>query len=282
MHSALVVVAALGTAGCGLVLDTDPPDPSFELDAAARDGGEVGCLGPCDAGLDAAARDDAGRAMDAAAEDDADVEDDAGVDDDAEVVEDAGPIAIDSGVPDANGSPPRCTILGPPDGTEQPYDDDWTFLASADDSEDGSLGGASVVWRSDRAVAPLGSGLSTSAVLEPGLHTITCTVTDSDGNTSASSISVISRSPIATIDHPGEGEVRSASSDVPFSGSGRDFEDGTLADESLSWSSSRDGALGVGGSFVRRLSAGSHVITLTATDADGNSGSDALTLTIVP
>lgn len=260
-----MMTAAQAAAGCGLVLDPDPPDPSADA-AAAADAGPIGCTDDCDAGLDAATNDpDTGIEIDAGREE-----------------LDAATTADDAGPPDSGRAPPTCTILGPPDGTEQPYDDDWTFIARADDPEDGALGGASVVWRSDRVVAPLGSGLSTSAALEPGEHTITCTATDSDGNSGVASITVVSRSPVTTILHPGEGEVRSAASDVPFSGTARDFEDGTLGGESLVWTSSRDGMLGTGASFFRRLSPGAHVITLTATDVDGNVGTDAISLTITP
>jgi len=49
-----------------------------------------------------------------------------------------------------------------------------------------------------------------------------------------------------------------------------DLEDGTLLDTALRWSSSRDGNLGTGSQVLVSLSPGEHVITLTATDSDGN------------
>jgi hypothetical protein len=49
-----------------------------------------------------------------------------------------------------------------------------------------------------------------------------------------------------------------------------DLEDGTLQDTALRWSSSRDGNLGTGSQVLVSLSPGEHVITLTATDSDGN------------
>jgi hypothetical protein len=49
-----------------------------------------------------------------------------------------------------------------------------------------------------------------------------------------------------------------------------DLEDGTLQDTALRWSSSRDGNLGTGGQVLVNLSPGEHIITLTATDSDGN------------
>ncbi|MBK6561920.1 carboxypeptidase regulatory-like domain-containing protein [Candidatus Amarobacter glycogenicus] len=49
-----------------------------------------------------------------------------------------------------------------------------------------------------------------------------------------------------------------------------DLEDGTLDDAALRWTSNRDGGLGTGGLLIATLSPGEHVITLTATDSDGN------------
>lgn len=56
--------------------------------------------------------------------------------------------------------------------------------------------------------------------------------------------------------------------------------DGVLPATSLAWTSSRDGALGTGATFSRALSPGVHVVTLTVTDLDGNTGTDAVSLTI--
>jgi len=53
-------------------------------------------------------------------------------------------------------------------------------------------------------------------------------------------------------------------------GSGNDFEDGTLPDLALAWSSDRQGPLGTGVSLpVNNLQPGLHKITLSATDSSG-------------
>jgi hypothetical protein len=57
-----------------------------------------------------------------------------------------------------------------------------------------------------------------------------------------------------------------------------DLEDGTLRDNSLQWSSSIDGDLGNGQTILAMLSPGAHIITLTATDSDGNQGAATLDL----
>lgn len=195
---------------------------------------------------------------------------------------DGGPAPVDAGPGDAGDLPPTCTITAPLDGAAQDYDDDFTFVAMASDPEDGPLSGASVVWRSSLEVAPLGSGLTITTLLDPGVHTITCTATDSAANTGTDSIVVTSRSPVAVINHPGDGETRPSSMLIPFVGVGRDFDDGTLTGASLVWTSSIDGMIGTGNSFSRALSPGTNVVTLTVTDSDGNSGTDTVTLTITP
>ena len=66
---------------------------------------------------------------------------------------------------------------------------------------------------------------------------------------------------------------------ITFSGSATDTQDGNLT-SSLSWTSSIDGAIGSGGSFTRLLSAGSHVITASARDSGGLTGSSQVTITV--
>ena len=61
-------------------------------------------------------------------------------------------------------------------------------MGSASDAEDGNLTD-SLVWKSELD-EDIGSGGSFSAVLNEGTHTITASVTDSDGNTSSQFITI--------------------------------------------------------------------------------------------
>ncbi len=72
--------------------------------------------------------------------------------------------------------------------------------------------------------------------------------------------------------HPLAGEEHHHRPGTPLwlQGYACDLEDGTLPDTALRWSSSRDGNLGTGSQVLVILSPGEHVITLTATDSDGN------------
>lgn len=220
-------------------------------------------LGACGGGNVPAGDVDAGSAVDSGSE-----------------ATDSGP--ADSGAPDADPAAPNCVITNPTDGSERPFDVQVTLMATASDPQDGTLTGASVVWRSSLQVAPLGSGTTLSTLLPVGTNVITCTATDSDAKTGSSTITVIARSPVAKINHPGDGETRPASAAVPFVGVARDKEDGTLSGASLVWTSSLDGQIGTGQTFSKQLSAGVHTITLTATDSNANTATDSIALTITP
>jgi chitinase len=89
----------------------------------------------------------------------------------------------------------------------------------------------------------------------------------------------VGNAPVATINHPGDGEIRNVNEDIPFVGVGTDVEDGALTGAALVWTSSLEGELGTGTMFDLALTqAGMHVITLTVTDSDGNQGTDTVTL----
>lgn len=187
----------------------------------------------------------------------------------------------DAAPPDADPSAPTCTITGPADGSTTAFDVAIDLTATASDPEDGTLSGASIVWRSDQQVAPLGSGGALNTTLPVGTNVVTCTATDSTSKTGSDSITLTSRSPFAQINHPGENETRSvANGAVPFVGVARDLEDGALTGGSLVWTSSIDGQIGTGETFNQSLSVGVHTITLTVTDADSNTDSASITLTM--
>ena len=187
----------------------------------------------------------------------------------------------DAAPPDADPAAPTCTITAPADGTSTGFDIAVDLTATASDPEDGTLGGASIVWRTDLQVAPLGSGAVLNTTLPVGANTVTCIATDSDGKTGSDTVVVTSKSPYARINHPGNNETRYISDgDFPFSGIARDLEDGSLTGDSMVWTSSIDGQLNTGESFNALPSEGVHTITLTATDGDGNTDAVSITLTM--
>jgi hypothetical protein len=90
----------------------------------------------------------------------------------------------------------------------------------------------------------------------------------------------INQPPQATITTPQDGASFGAGQPIGFSGSATDSEDGTLAGGSLVWTSDKDGQIGTGTSFSRTLTAGTHVITLTATDGQGTTGTQRITIRV--
>jgi subtilisin family serine protease len=89
---------------------------------------------------------------------------------------------------------PAVTISSPADGASFASGTTISFAGSATDAEDGDLTGG-LVWTSNLA-GQIGTGDSFSAVLSPGTHTITASVTDSGGLSAEDSISVIVKDPV--------------------------------------------------------------------------------------
>jgi hypothetical protein len=90
----------------------------------------------------------------------------------------------------AVGSPPTATINHPADGEPRNVDEDIPFIGVGVDAEDGNLTGASLLWTSS-IEGQIGTGENFNAPLaQAGMHTITLTVTDSDGNEGTDSITL--------------------------------------------------------------------------------------------
>ncbi|MHC4233895.1 MAG: PKD domain-containing protein [Planctomycetota bacterium] len=86
--------------------------------------------------------------------------------------------------------------------------------------------------------------------------------------------------PRVTITAPADGSSYTEGDPITFSGTASDPEDGDLT-ASLTWTSSKDGTIGSGGSFTTStLSPGTHTITAFVTDSGGLEGSDVITETV--
>ncbi len=92
-------------------------------------------------------------------------------------------------------------------------------------------------------------------------------------------VTPVNNPPTVTIASPANGASFTSGSAINFSGSASDSEDGNLT-TSLSWTSSVDGNIGIGGSFSATLSAGTHTITASVTDSGGKAGSSSVTITV--
>ena len=88
--------------------------------------------------------------------------------------------------------------------------------------------------------------------------------------------------PTVTITAPANGSSYDEGDEVSFVGTASDNDDGPVSD-TIMWSSSLDGAIGGPSATLdtSALSVGVHTITASATDSDGDTGFDAIQVTIV-
>lgn len=108
----------------------------------------------------------------------------------------------------------------------------------------------------------------------PGGNNARIRILASDGiNTGVAevgSLNVPRKAPKVTIVAPNSGVNVRSKAPLLLSGESYDLEDGRIDEASFHWRSNRDGELGIGSQVVVSLSEGKHLITLTATDSDGN------------
>src|SRR5207253_2382158 len=140
-----------------------------------------------------------------------------------------------------------------------------------------------IQWTSSRDGA-LGTGATISpSTLTTGTHIITAGATDSDSLHGQAQVSIRVRdanvAPVVTISAPADGASVPAGSTVTLGATATDDFDGNVTSR-IQWASSRDGALGGGGTRTVMLSEGSHVLTASVTDTDGATGSAQVRLTV--
>ncbi len=192
---------------------------------------------------------------------------------------------------------PVATILSPADGASFVVGSRITFVGSAKDAEDGAFPDDRMVWTAGYEEFPaylpgtialgLGPSIGVDDLL-PGRNRITLTVRDSDGQSGRADIYVtiapdprVNEPPMVVIVSPQSGTDRT----VPFGliGMAYDPEEGQLMGDRLTWD--LDGErVGEGGmsSLVVDPEPGPHVLTLTATDSRGATGTADLAITLLP
>jgi beta-lactam-binding protein with PASTA domain len=85
--------------------------------------------------------------------------------------------------------------------------------------------------------------------------------------------------PTVSIIEPVDGAIFSTDTEITFTGTASDVEEGDLS-ANLVWTSNKDGVLGSGSSVTTTLSKGRHKIIATVTDITGLSGSDEIKVRI--
>lgn len=167
---------------------------------------------------------------------------------------------------DTSGFEP-CMCGDDTDGTGDPTDSTTASTTSATTSTSASTTMGSTDPTTSSTEESSGSESSSSSGVDDG---------------TSSSEAPIGSAPVADIFHPSDGEERVAGEDIPWIGSGDDAEDGALTGMALVWTSDVDGEFGTGEMFNAPLmTVGTHTITLTATDSDGNTGEASITIDVV-
>ena len=180
---------------------------------------------------------------------------------------------------------PEVTIDSPTNGENYMFSEEITILGSAEDPEEGELNGTSLVWTSSLDGA-LGTGEELTlagGTLSPGNHVLTLTATDSRDLKGTASVSISVGGAEVVIDSPEDGASYAYNESVSLSGSAEDPEDGTLSGDALVWNSDLNGELGIGSPLElagERLSVGSHVVSLIATDGDNVSMTASVTIEV--
>jgi hypothetical protein len=182
---------------------------------------------------------------------------------------------------------PVAEITSPAQGSTYTTEDSITFAGSGSDNEDGDLSGGHLLWSSD-IDGPIGDGETfTSIPLSAGNHQIILTAYDSEGATGTDTVAVsvtadpTNTAPVAQITNPANGSTFTTGDNIAFSGIGSDNEDGYLSGNALEWRSSINGKIGTGESFTSdALSAGTHQITLMATDSALVTGTDTVEIIV--
>lgn len=179
---------------------------------------------------------------------------------------------------------PSVSISSPSDGATFVEGELITFEGSASDPEQGTLAGDALTWESDLD-GELGGGRSLSRRdLSVGDHVVTLTASDREEARGSATVSITvqpNQAPSASISSPPDDTTFGQGAPIDFEGSGDDPEEGSLTGASLEWSSDLDGALGTGASLtVTDLSVGDHVVTLTASDPQGATGTDSVSLAV--
>ncbi len=189
---------------------------------------------------------------------------------------------------------PTIVLLGPTDGQVFTASEAVNLIAAVTDGEDAfDALSVEVIDVPDGSLwtgAPTATGsLTVPLTLTPGAHHLTVNAVDSDGNTGTAAVSfeiLADGRPTVAIDTPADSAVFDFGEAVSFRGVVGDDETAVEL-LGLTWASDTVGVFGTNPadssgatSTAYALPVGIHTVTLTATDATGLTGSDAIVITV--
>lgn len=177
---------------------------------------------------------------------------------------------------------PIVSITSMVPGTLGPEGQAYTLSGSATDGEDGDLS-TKIAWSSSKD-GQLGTGKQIQALLSSGQHTLTASITDSQGQRTdvqkTISVAMYNHSPDITITSSHAGTFGPVGLAYTLAGTARDAEDGDLSAK-IMWSSSKDGPLGSGKEIQTHLTTGQHTLTAAITDSQGKRAEAHMTTVVV-
>ena len=202
-----------------------------------------------------------------------------------------GAVQLFTSLKKATPASPSIDVTSPLPGQIFAADELMQLVANAVDPADGNIT-ADIAWAIDGALVGTGGLVLITQPLSAGIHMITASVVNSQGLTTQATLTVEvlappplppppNQAPVAVIATPAAGSSFVDSDLVAFAGAATDAEDGALSGASLVWESSLSNTIiGTGTAFNVVLAIGSHLVTLTATDSQGLSGSASITISV--
>jgi hypothetical protein len=183
-------------------------------------------------------------------------------------------------------TPPVAFIDAPANGAYFDQGSNLALQGHATDTEQGMLTGAALSWSSN-----LDGSLGTGSPLDfssasLGHHRVVLTATDNRGESAVAAVEFdvvapgTNHPPLVNIQTPADNAALTLGMSTELTGTATDAEDGELTGAALTWTSSRDGALGTGSPLTVTLTQGVHVLTLTATDSQSATQSAAITVSV--
>jgi hypothetical protein len=190
-------------------------------------------------------------------------------------------------------------VIDAPDNQQEFTDFGLAILFQGTVSDDQDRGiELQIRWISDQVEEPLWEGAASNddhtefaTTLLPGVHVITLEVTDTAQNTSTDSITIDVAGeppvpPLVGINDPQASYVYYSGESITFNGQVSNHDQTEFVLE-VQWASDSQGEINTGlstnaglSTFARTLDAGTHVISLTATDSRGASASASVTIEV--
>lgn len=184
------------------------------------------------------------------------------------------------------GEQPITVVLGEflvdvqPDAATVAVDETVQLTVTITDSE-GNTVDADATWATDApAVATVDEMGLVTGVTEGGARIVASFAGVADLSDVTVGPATANTAPAVTITEPADGSEFLVSETLELAATADDAEDGDLS-ASVEWSSDLDGALGTGASISVSLSEGTHVVTASATDGEGLTGDDQVTLEVL-